>query len=66
MYGSELDADHPVSVKYNCIADNLFTFFASQIKILLTAGFECFSEHGRCLVLFTVSNELIILFCSWT
>lgn len=33
MYGSELDADHPVSVTYNCTVDNLFTLFASQIKI---------------------------------
>lgn len=59
MYGSELDADHPVSVTYNCTVDNLFTLFASQIKILLTAGFECFSEHNWYLVLFTVFSELI-------
>uniref|UniRef100_A0A8C9G2K3 Biopterin-dependent aromatic amino acid hydroxylase family profile domain-containing protein n=1 Tax=Pavo cristatus TaxID=9049 RepID=A0A8C9G2K3_PAVCR len=65
MYGSELDADHPVSVTYNCTVDNLFTLFASQIKLLLTAGFECFSECGWYLVLFSVFSELIILFCKF-
>lgn len=42
MYGSELDADHPVSVTQNCSVEDLFGLFASQIKSLLTA--DCFQK----------------------
>jgi len=45
MYGSELDADHPVSVTLHCIVDNLFRFFASELKSLLTANSEYLFEH---------------------
>lgn len=43
----------------------MFRLFASQIKSMLTADFEYFSEfsEGDDLVLF---SESILLFCSWT